>query len=121
MAFSSQEEICMIKSINRRGNSSVSRYATLQGFILYRQTILCDIFTFLTCFFRWSYGICTKLPQQCLTFTRLGSYIGKILCLFSFMLLRHLAGHLTFYFSFLIVVLFGNGTMFFFLAEISKL
>lgn len=31
----------------------------------------------LMCFFRWSSGTCTKLRQQCPTFTRLGSYTGK--------------------------------------------
>lgn len=47
-------------------------------------------------FFRWSYGTCTKLPQQCPTFTRLGSYTGKMFSPFSCPNRRYLAGHLTF-------------------------
>lgn len=46
----------------------------------------------LMCSLRWSYGTCTRLPQQCPTFTRLGSYTGKVFSPYR----SHLAARLTF-------------------------
>lgn len=75
----------MIKSIARRGSFSVKRYERAvagpvfhTNIYLYKQTILT-----LTRFFRWSSGTCTRLPQLCPTFTRLGSFTGKINSTFS--------------------------------------
>lgn len=74
-ALSSQEEICMIKSTYKRGNFSVKRYeCNIAGYLIY--TVQSIIYVHLTCFFRWSYGTSTKLPQQWPTFIRLGYYTG---------------------------------------------
>lgn len=45
----------------------------------------------LICFFRWSYGTCTRLPQQCPTFTRLGSCTGKMFSPYCSRLAAHLS------------------------------